>query len=39
MTACPVCFALTYDEFLEDHLRWHKNLSNIPPKESTDGPR
>jgi hypothetical protein len=27
---CEVCWALVHETHKEDHLRWHKNLSNIP---------
>lgn len=33
MTSCPVCFAAVREENLDDHLRWHRTLTNQPPKE------
>lgn len=33
MVTCEVCFALILAVHHDDHLGWHRTMSNLPPRE------
>jgi hypothetical protein len=33
LTTCPTCAAAVREDRLDDHLNWHRTLTNIPMKE------
>jgi hypothetical protein len=35
LTSCPTCAAAVREDRLDDHLHWHRTLTNIPMKERT----